>query len=133
MRWRAGEALFLTGEVEETAKTRQEHHREISTREGIVLDFLEREVPEDWQSWPLDKRRMFWAGGITGELKLVPRDKVCALEVWCEAFNGSQKEMKYTDTTEINGILETAKGWVRSRNGIRCGYCGLQRGFTRCF
>lgn len=133
MRWRAGEALFLTGEVEETAKTRQEQHREISTREGIVLDFLEREVPEDWQSWPLDKRRMFWAGSITGELKLVPRDKVCALEVWCEAFNGSQKEMKYTDTTEINGILETAKGWVRSRNGIRCGYCGLQRGFTRCF
>ena len=98
-----------------------------------MLDFLEREVPEDWQSWPLDKRRMFWAGSITGELKLVPRDKVCALEVWCEAFNGSQKEMKYTDTTEINGILETAKGWVRSRNGIRCGYCGLQRGFTRCF
>ena len=133
MRWRAGEALFLTGEVEETAKTRQEQHREISTREGIVLDFLEREVPEDWQSWPLDKRRMFWAGSITGELKLVPRDKVCALEVWCEAFNGSQKEMKYTDTTEINGILETAKGWMRSRNGIRCGYCGLQRGFTRCF
>ena len=38
MRWRAGEALFLTGEVEETAKTRQEQHREISTREGIVLD-----------------------------------------------------------------------------------------------
>lgn len=120
----AGEALFLTGNEEETAKTRQEQHREISAREGVVLDFLEREVPEGWQSWPLDKRRMFWAGSITGELKLVPRDKVCALEVWCEAFNGSQKEMKYTDTTEINGILETAKGWVRSRNGIRCGYCG---------
>ena len=103
--------------------------REISAGCGLAW----RMLPEDWQSWPLDKRRMFWAGSITGELKLVPRDKVCALEVWCEAFNGSQKEMKYTDTTEINGILETAKGWVRSRNGIRCGYCGLQRGFTRCF
>ena len=87
--------------------------------------------PEDWQSWSLDKRRMFWAGSITGELKLVPRDKVCALEVWCEALGGSQKEMKYADTREINGILETAEGWARSKNGIRCGYCGLQRGFIR--
>ena len=131
IRWRAGEALFLTGEVEETAKTQQEEHREVSAREGIVLDFIAREVPEDWNSWGLDKRKMFWAGSVAGEVKLVPRNKVCALEVWCEAFNGAQKDMKYTDTLEINSILETAKGWARSKNGIRCGYCGLQRGFLR--
>lgn len=131
MRWRAGEALYLGGTLEDAAKAMQESHREAGAREGIVLDFVERQVPEDWQSWTLDKRRMFWADGVTGELKLVPREKVCALEVWCEAFNGTQKEMKYTDAVEINGILEHAPGWVRSKNGIRCGYCGLQKGFLR--
>ena len=59
------------------------------------------------------------------------RDRVCALEVWCEALDGRQKDMTYSDAVEINGILEAAAGWVRSKNGIRCGYCGLQKGFLR--
>ena len=98
-----------------------------------MLDFIERPVPEDWNSWGLDKRKMFWGGSFveTGSLTLQPRDRVCALEVWCEALEGRQKDMTHTDAVEINGILENAAGWVRSKNGIRCGYCGLQKGFLR--
>ena len=59
VRWRTGEALFLKGDLEEAAKAKQEEHREVSTREGLITDFLERQVPEDWPSWPLDRRRMF--------------------------------------------------------------------------
>lgn len=133
MRWRAGESLFLAGTLEDAAKVVQERHREASAREGIVLDFIERPVPEDWNSWGLDKRKMFWGGSFveTNSLTLVPRDRVCALEVWCEALDGRQKDMGYTDAVELNGILEHAPGWVRSKNGIRCGYCGLQKGFLR--
>lgn len=133
MRWRMGEALYLGGEIEDEAKVIQERHREASSREGLVLDFIERPVPEEWNSWALDKRKMFWAGSFveTGSLALVPRDRVCALEVWCEALDGRQKDMTYSDAMEINGILEAAAGWVRSKNGIRCGYCGLQKGFLR--
>lgn len=133
MRWRAGEALFLGGALEDTAKAVQESHREASAREGIVLDFIERPVPEDWNSWGLDKRKMFWGGSFveTNSLTLAPRDRVCALEVWCEALDGRQKDMTYSDAVEINGILENAPGWVRSKKSLRCGYCGVQRGFTR--
>ncbi len=131
MRWRIGEPLYLDATVEATAKEVQESHREVSVREGIVLDFLERRVPSDWNNWPLDKRRMFWGGVAQGDIELIPRDRVCALEVWCEVFNGLQKDMKYTDTVELNGILENAPGWVRSKNGLRCGQYGLQRGFIR--
>ena len=131
VRWRMGEPLYLGADAEAFAQEVQESHREVSAREGIVLDFLDRQVPEDWNNWPLDKRKMFWGGSFveTGSLTLVPRDRVCALEVWCEVFNGQQKDMRYSDTTEINGILENAQDWERSKNGIRCGYCGLQRGF----
>ncbi|MDL2318085.1 virulence-associated E family protein [Eubacteriales bacterium OttesenSCG-928-A19] len=130
-RWRVGETLYLNAEVETAAKQVQEDHREVSVREGMVLDFLAREVPEDWQSWSLDRRRMFWSGAAVGDFKLVPRSRVCALEVWCEVMNGMHKDMHYADTVELNSILENAPGWKRSKNGMRFGYCGLQRGFVR--
>lgn len=129
--WQQGETLFLSGELEEDAKIKQEEHREVSTREGIIVDFIGRQVPEDWQSWPLDRRRMFWAGAVQGDFKLVDRDRICALEIWCEALDGKQKDMKYSDTAEINNILENIKEWQKTANSIRFGYCGKQRGFAR--
>ncbi len=131
VRWQLGEPLYLSGELEEAAKVKQEEHREVSAREGIIMDFLSRQVPEDWQSWPLDRRRMFWAGSVQGDIKLVDRDRVCALEVWCEALDGRQKDMRYSDTAEINSILEAATGWEKSTKTMRCGYCGVQRGFRK--
>ena len=131
VRWQLGEPLYLSGELEDAAKVKQEEHREVSAREGVILDFISRQVPEDWLSWPLDRRRMFWAGSVQGSVKLVDRDRVCALEVWCEALDGRQKDMKYTDTAEINSILEAAAGWEKSAKPMRCGYCGVQRGFRK--
>lgn len=131
VRWRAGEPLFLKGELEDAAKQKQEEHREASTREGIIMDFLDKQVPEDWQSWPLDRRRMFWGGAVQGEVKLVDRDRVCALEVWCEALDGKQKDIRYSDTAEINSIIEASGSWEKSKSALRFGYCGAQRGFLK--
>lgn len=131
VRWQTGEPLFLKGEIEDAAKEAQEAHREVNTREGIILDFLERPVPEDWQNWPLDRRRMFWGGAVQGDVKLVPRDRVCALEVWCEALDGKQRDMRYSDTAEINSIIEASALWERARGSLRFGYCGKQRGFQK--
>ena len=131
MRWRLGETLYLTGELEELARAEQEDHREVSSKEGIVLDFVEKLVPEDWQKWSLDKRRLFLNGTVEGSANLVKRDRVCALEVWCEAFGGQPKDFKYAEATEINDILRSMPGWEKSSNGLRFGYCGYQRGFLR--
>ena len=131
LRWRLGEGLFLTGEVEQEAKAEQEAHREISSKEGIVLDFIESPVPDDWQKWSLDKRRMYLNGTAQGEVRLVKRDRVCALEIWCEAFGGNPKDFRYADAAEINGILRTQPGWSKSTSSLRFGYCGKQRGFQR--
>ena len=62
---------------EEDAKAKQEEHREASSREGVVREFMDRKVPEDWSKWPLDKRRIFWAGGVQGDIRLVVRDRIC--------------------------------------------------------
>ena len=42
------------------------------------------------------------------EVKLVDRNRVCALEVWCEALDGKQKDIRYSDTAEINSIIEAS-------------------------
>lgn len=133
VRWQAGEPLYLSGEVEDAAKEKQEEHREASGREGIVRKFIERPVPEDWSKWMLDKRRMFWGGVSTGaeSINLIPRERVCALEVWCEAFGGNIKEMKNTDTREINAIIAATPGWKKATGAVHFGPYGTQRGFKK--
>lgn len=131
MRWRLGEPLYLTGALADNARQQQEDHREISAREGLILEFLERQVPRDWSTWPLDRRRMFWGGGVAGEVELVPRERVCALEIWCELFEGQKKDMRYGDTQEINSVIAAAPGWKRTAQPLKFGYCGAQRGFLR--
>lgn len=131
IRWRLGESLYLTGEIEEEAKIEQESHREVSSKEGIIVDFIDKPVPEDWKKWPLDKRRLFLNGNIEGDIKLVPRDRICALEIWCEAFGGQPKDLRYQETMEINEIIRAIPGWNKAPGGLRFGYCGYQRGFIR--
>ncbi len=131
MRWRVGEPLYLSGELADEAKRQQEDHREVSAREGLILDFLERPVPRDWSSWGLNRRRMFWGGNVAGELELAPRERICALEIWCELFEGSKRDMRYSDTQEINSVLAAAPGWKRTAQPLKFGYCGAQRGFVR--
>ena len=133
VRWQAGERLYLPDELELVARGVQEEHRETSSREGIVREFMERPVPDDWSKWPLDKRRMFWGGVTMGSdgLHLVPRERICAIEVWCEAFGGSAKEMKGADTRELNAIMAATPGWQKSSVPIRIGAYGVQRGFIK--
>ena len=131
MRWRLGEPLYLTGEVEAMAKAEQESHREVSSKEGVIQDFIESPVPEGWLAWSLDKRRMFLNGSPAGEVTLIPRDRICALEIWCEAFGGSPRDLRYSEAVEINDILRSMPGWEKTPGSVRFGYCGKQRGFMR--
>ena len=132
-RWQAGESLYLTGEIAEAAKEKQEEHREASSREGIVREFMERDIPDDWSKWTLDRRRMYWGGVAMGgdKIRLVKRDQVCALEVWCEAFGGSIKDVKKSDTRELNSIIAATPGWTKFANAKYMGCYGTQRGFKR--
>ena len=131
--WTMGEPLYLPKEIETLAKDQQEKHRESSGKEGIILDFLERKVPSNWDSLDLQKRRIFWNGNMKLEegTELVSREKVCAAEIWVECFGSELKHMKRSDSTEINNILLCLKGWERIKTPRRFGVYGQQRGFER--
>lgn len=128
-RWQAGEQLYLTGEVEQQAKEMQELHRDVNPKEGLIADFISKQVPEDWVMWPLARRRDFWAQEVHGEVKLVDREKITAIEVWCEALYKNQSDIRQTDSREINAILMKMTNLERIRTPFKCGPYGPQRGF----
>lgn len=139
--WCAGEQLNLPADIELMAKIKQQEHKETSAREGLIREFVERRVPADWQKYSIDKRRMFWgarANGLTatqendsGESDLVERDRISAIEIWVECFNGDPKYMKQSDVREINAILGSLEGWDRNAKAVRCGPYNVQKGFIR--
>lgn len=132
-RWQTGEQLYLTGELEQMAQERQEQHRDASPQEGLIAEFLTKPVPVDWQKWPLDRRRDWWAQTAHGEIETVDREYISVIEIWCELFNRNQAELTKTNPAarEIRGILRKLK-WIdcAARN---CGFpYGKQRTFRKC-
>lgn len=131
VRWQMGEQLYLSGDIEKQAQEKQEAHREASVKEGVIEEFVSRQVPADWSKWTLDRRRDFWATQAQGNYELVDRDRITAIEVWCELFNGSIKDIKNQDTRDINAVLANIKGWKRSDKPFRAGPYNTQRGYIR--
>lgn len=129
-RWQVGEQLYLTGKIELQAQEMQEQHREASPKEGLIEEFVSREIPLDWQKWSIDRRRDWWAQATHGEVETMPRDRISAIEVWCELYNGNQKDFRQTDTREINNVLARLSNLERAKSGFRCGPYGNQRGFV---
>lgn len=131
--WRLGERLFLRGDEDLMAQVQQEAHRESNAKEGLIREFLERPILPDWDKKDLPTRRVWWSGEFgSSQVDTVSRDKVCALEIWCECFGGDAKMFDRKNAVEINGILEGLKGWKRAKVAIRFGkQYGVQKGYER--
>lgn len=130
--WRAGEALYLTGEAEKMALEAQEEHREASGWEGLIYDFLETNVPASWDKMDVSERRSFLNGNATTPDELCfPIDKVCIMEIWVECLGGSQQYLKPQDRAKIGNIMARVPGWERIKSTARFGPYGIQKGFRK--
>lgn len=129
--YRLGEPLYLTGEIEAAAQAQQEEHREISVREGPIVEFLSKPVPRDWSKRSQEDRIIYWNSKMQSQEETMLRDRVCALEIWCELFQGTKKDMKYADAQEINAIISKLPEWEKSKKTVRFGCYGTQKGFIR--
>lgn len=140
--WIAGEPLFLSEELEQMARDKQIEHKEESIKVGLIGEFVNKLVPEDWQRYTLDQRRMWWGSASTKTatqddataedstgtgINLVARDRISAVEIWAECFNGDPKRMTPIDVREINAAFKSIKGWSGATKPMKCGPYGLQR------
>ena len=130
--YEAGEAWYLDSEVEELARQVQANHTEVNGKLGPLENFLNVLLPEDWDSWDLDRRLMFWGGGFGDKQEgTIKRTKVCALEIWQEHYKGDPKSYGQAQAREIIGLLRMIPGW-RISTSVNCGELyGRQRGFIR--
>ncbi|BFH10593.1 virulence-associated E family protein [Paenibacillus melissococcoides] len=129
-RWRLGEPLYLSSELEAEAERRRQEHMSSDPLEGLIEDFLNRPIPENWLSWGADQRRIFWGGGMQYDGPLAARDRVCAAEIWRECLQ-ERRPISKQDTRRINAILQKMPGWVPAST-IRAGAdYGRQRGYRR--
>ena len=62
-----------------------------------------------------------------GDIKLVERDRISAMEIWVECFNADPKYMKQADVREINAVFKVCDGWSNTTEPMKCGPYGLQR------
>lgn len=131
--WQLGEKLFLSPEVEQMAQMAQAEHQETSGKEGLVQEFLGREIPEHWEKMKLNERRMYLNGNLRlpEDTKTILREKVCAVEIWAECFGGDPRYMTRRDSVEINGIMARIHGWEKMRTPRKFGQYGSQRGYER--
>jgi putative DNA primase/helicase len=58
-KYRGGEQLMLTGEVEQIAYEEQRDAMELDDREGIINDYLETLLPENWIAWIFMREKAF--------------------------------------------------------------------------
>ena len=125
--YKSGEDLFLTGDEERMAFEEQRVALESDDREGLIEDYLDMLLPENWDEMDLFERRSYLAGqsefGVEATIGTVKRQRVCVSEIWCECLCKDKSNLKRQDSFEIIGILMKIGVWER--------YTGNKQGHSR--
>ena len=111
---KAGEKLYLESSLEQLAKDEQREAMESDEREGLVRDYLDMLLPEDWADMDLYERREYINGTEFGGIHRVgvhKRDSVSNMEIWCECFGKDRANLRRVDGNEISSIMSGIGGW----------------------
>lgn len=131
VRFNSGESLYPDAQMNEEAVRQQEAHKLDDPREGLIAEFLQRQIPNDWYTWDMQRRLYYDARTYSGEKR--NRNVICAAEIWTECFKQPLAMMKQRDTREINSLLRhllNSHEWYEDRIYFYADY-GRQRGFRR--
>lgn len=132
--YRNNEPLILDAETERYAKNLQREALETDEREGMVREYLETLLPDNWNEMSLYERRNFLNGSEFGEVSVkgsVKRTKVCNMEIWCECFGKAKADLKRLDANAISAIMAKMEGWQKMSKKSRFGIYGAAAGYER--
>lgn len=128
--WKSGEKLYLEGDVLEEAEKAQKGAMEADERVGMVEEYLNTKLPDDWDSMDLFSRRNYLNGSEFGSLErngTITRTEVSNAEIWCECLNRNLSELKATDSYQIAALMAQIPGWERTSSIKRLPIYGRQR------
>lgn len=127
------EKLFLPPELEEYAKGEQRDAMEQDDREGIVREYLDTLLPENWDEMDIYDRRRYIQepDDPTRPAGTVRRETVSNMEIWCECFGKPKEDLKYADSYAISSIMTKIEGWSKPEKRKRLAIYGRQRVYAR--
>ena len=106
--WKSGEKLYLEGNILEEAEEAQRGAMETDERVGMIEEYLNTDLPDDWAEMDLFARRNFLTGTEFGrpehDGKSI-RTEVSNAEIWCECFGKSLQELKPSDSYGIAAMM----------------------------
>ena len=131
----SGEKIYLDSDLDALAQEEQREAMQTDEREGLVREYLDKLLPEDWETMDLAERRGFLRGdAFTGGNRVgtVKRNTVCALEIWCECLGRESGAIRRSDSNDIFSMLARI-GWKKAETNS----LGVRRlplyGPQRCF
>lgn len=124
-----GESLYLSHDLLHLAEQVQATFEEESPRAGLVREYLDRKLPEDWDTKDLYERRAWLETDAEGT---VTRGACCTVQIWAEALGGNPEKIDLATSREIRSIMSKLPEWEYqgSRTKIIKPY-GSQRFFKR--
>ena len=128
--YRAGESLKLSVEADAIAFGEQTRAMEKDERQGMVEEYLNTLLPENWDEMDLYQRRNFLTDKI-GAVGTVERKVVSNAEIWCECYGKNLAEMKASDSYAIASLMVQIEGWSRSAKTKRLPMYGKQRLYVK--
>lgn len=128
--WKSGEKLYLEGDLLEAAEEAQQSAMEVDERLGMVEEYLNAMLPDDWSEMDLFQRRNFLQGsefGMPEHKGVHRRTEVSNAEIWCECYGKSLQELKPTDSYSIAALMAQLPNWERTTSIKRQPIYGRQR------
>ena len=128
-----GEPLYLDAALESKAKEEQREAMEQDDREGLVREYLEMLLPQNWGTMDIYDRRDYFrdADDPTRPQGTVRRDTVSNIEIWCECFGKPKEDIKSFDSYAISAIMARIETWEKADVRKRISIYGVQRLYRR--
>lgn len=114
--YKAGESLALDKEANDEAVKQQTTHFEVDPREGIIREWLNSPIEDEW-------------GESTGEKQYHAR--VCAIQIWVDCLHKKKGDMTRWDARVICGILHNIPEWREIKGRVVISVWGKQTAFER--
>lgn len=128
--YQLGEDLTLDRKLSQTAETLQDNAQQDDGWRGMIAEWLERPVPENWTNRTLESRQAWWEMRTGREEGLEERETVCVAEVWCELMQRDKADLDQLRSRRISAIIRAIGGWEMAGTRYSTAYGG-QKTFRR--
>lgn len=126
-----GEKLYLEGDIAVAAEKHQMEAMEQDNRLGMVLDYLDKLLPENWNNMTLYERRNFLDGDALSPKGTIKRTSVSCIEIFSECFGCDPTKITRSDSFSIAAIMMQIPGWKKVNKTKRLPIYGPQKYYER--